>query len=133
MTWVCAEADILMQAFSRRDPDLLTVNQMTELVRERRVAIAPWVRQQVLAATRDARQLDRLAQALAAFPAPRVYPEDHVEAAHREQRLREQGQLLSPAQALSWTVADRRGMLIWSNDRIWTLLVAQGCPMFSAV
>jgi predicted nucleic acid-binding protein len=127
MTWVCPEADVVTLAFTRRDPDLLTVNQMTALVRARRIAIAPWVRQQQLAATRDARQLDRLAQALAAFPAPRVDADDYVEAARREQRLREQGSALSPAQALSWTVADRHGLLIWTNDPV---LVEQDCPLF---
>lgn len=132
MTWVCPEADVLLRAFSRRDPDLLTVNQMTSLVQERRLAIAPWVRQQALAATRDGRQLDRLAQALACFPALRVDPADHAEAARREQRLREQGIAVTPAQALSWTVAERRGAQVWSNEKPWAALATQGCPLFSA-
>lgn len=132
MTWVCPEADVLLRAFSRRDPDLLTVNHLTALIQERRVAIAPWVRQQVLTATRDARQLDRLAQALASFPVPRVEPDDHIEAARREQRSREQGIPLTPAQALSWTVAERRGAQVWSNDKPWAALATQGCPLFSA-
>jgi hypothetical protein len=131
VTWVCPEADVLLRAFSRRDPDLLTVNQMTSLVRERRLAIAPWVRQQALALTRDQRQLDRLAQAFAAFPAPRVEPDDHVEAARREQRLRDLGLAVTSAQALSWTVAERRGALVWSNDKPWAALATQGCPLFS--
>ena len=120
---------MLKRAFTRHDPDLLTVNQMTALVRERRLAIAPWVRQQILAATRDIRQLNRLAHALAGFPVPRVETDDHVEAARREQRLREQGLPLTPAQALSWTVAERRGALIWSNDKPWAAI---GCALFSA-
>jgi len=129
--WVCPEADVLMRAFSRRDPDLLTVNLMTSLVHDRRLVIAPWVRQQVMAATRDGRQLDRLAQALANFPIPRIAADDHVEAARREQQQREQGMALSPTQALSWTVAERRGMQIWSNDKPWAALATQGCPLFS--
>ena len=133
MTWVCPEADVLMWAFSRRDPDLLTVNQMTELIRGRRLVIAPWVRQQILATTRDGRQLTRLALALAPFPMPRVAADDHVEAARREQRLRDQGIPLTASQALSWAVAERCGSLIWSNDKLWSALAAQGCPMFSPV
>ena len=131
MTWVCPEADVLIRAFSRRDPDLLTVNLIISLVHDRRLAIAPWVRQQVLAATRDSRQLDRLAQALANFPIPRIDADDHVEAARREQHQREQGVALSPTQALSWTVAERRGMQIWSNDKPWAVLATQGCPLFN--
>ena len=130
MTFILPEADILTRAFTRRDPDLLLIHQVTSLTRERRLLIAHPVRQMLLARTRDGRQFARLAHALSAFPAPRLLPIDYLEAAHRQQRLREQGVPIAPALALAWTLAERLQAQVWSNDKAWTALAGQGVPQY---
>ena len=130
MTFVLPEADILARVFTRRDPDLLLIHQVTSLTRERRLLIAHPVRQALLARTRDGRQFARLAHALAAFPAPRQSPNDYLEAAHRQQRLREQGVPIAPAVALAWTLAERLQAQVWSNDKAWMMLAGQGAPVY---
>jgi hypothetical protein len=129
---VLPEADVLLRAFSRRDPDLLLIHQVTRCIRDRRLVIGHWARQALLARTRDGRQFDRLAHALAAFPAPRLEPGDYVEAAHRMQRLRDLAIPIAGRQALAWTVAERLGGEVWSNDKPWPALASQGCPVHAA-
>lgn len=131
-TFVLPEVDILLRAFTRRDPDLLLIHHVTRHVRARTLAIGHWTRQALLARTRDGRQFARLAHALAAFPAPRLLPTDHVDAARRMQRLREQGVPVSGRQALAWTVAERLGAQVWSNEKPWHALAGQGCPLHVA-
>ena len=132
MTFVLPEADILARVFTRRDPDLLLIHQVTSQVRARTLLIGQWVRQALLARTRDGRQFDRLAHALSAFPAPRLLPGDYIEAAHRQQRLREQGVPIAHHHALAWTVAERLHAQVWSNDKPWHALAGQGCPCYVA-
>jgi len=131
-TFVLPEADILARAFTRRDPDLLLIHQVTSQARARTLAIGHWVRQALLARTRDGHQFARLAQALSAFPAPRLVPEDYVEAALCSQRLREQGVAVTTSQALAWTVAIRLDAQVWSHDKAWAALVSYGCPLLIA-
>lgn len=131
MRFVLAEADVLLRAFTRRDPDLLLVHLVTTLVRERRLAIQHWVRQALLARTRDARQFLRLEHALAAFPAPRIAADDYVAAARLAQRLSEQGQPITRLQSLSWAVADRLDAEIWAHEKPWPAFASQGCPMYA--
>jgi len=132
MSFVLPEADVLARAFTRRDPDLLLIHQITSHIRARTMAIGHWVRQALLARTRDGRQFDRLAHALSAFPAPRLLPSDYVEAAQRMQRLREQGIAIAHHQSLAWTVAARLHAQVWSNDKPWPALASQGCPVYVA-
>lgn len=132
MTLVLAEADVLERAFTRREPDLLIIHQVTGLIRERRLMIPGWVRHALLRRTRDARNLARLAHVLAGFPTPRLHDDDHAAAALLEMRLREQGQAIQPHQALTWVVARRLALPVWSRDRIWSAFVAQGGAIYEA-
>ena len=130
MTFVLPEADILARVFTRRDPDLLLIHQVTSLIRARTLLIGHPVRQALLARTRDGRQFARLAHALSAFPAPCLLASDYLEAAHRQQRLREQGVPIAPHLALAWTLAERLQAQVWSNDKAWTGLAGMGCPLY---
>ncbi len=129
MTPVLPETDIWFRAFSRKDPDPLTVHAMGQLIRERRVVLVGWIRQALLTRARDERQLTRLRWALSGFPEVVVRPVDHELAASLTRRLRDHGQLLAPWPALLWAISDRLGGEIWSRDRVWLGLADQGCPL----
>lgn len=131
MSFVLPEAEVLQRAFSRRDPDLLLVHQVGEVVRARRLLVAHPVRQELLARCRDERQFMRLDQVLAAFPAPRADARDAVAAARIALRLRERGVAISGPQALTWAVAARLGALVWALDPAWDRLQDLGCPRFA--
>ena len=130
MSFVLPEADILLRVFTRRDPDLLLIHHVTSLTRARALLIALPVRQVVLARTRDSRQFSRLAHALSAFPVPRLLANDYLDAAHRQQRLREQGVTIVPSVALAWTLAERLQSQVWSNGKAWAALAGQGAPLY---
>jgi hypothetical protein len=123
------DVDIWLRAYSRQDPDPLVVHSFSQHVQARGVILVGLVRQALLARTRDGRQFVRLESALTGFPDLPVQPRDHLRAAALVQRLRASQLAVSPWQALLWAIGERIGASIWSQERHWQALRAQGCPL----
>ena len=124
------DVDIWMRAFSRQDPDPLVVHAFGRHIRDRRIFLIGWVRQSLLARVRDERQFSRLAWVLSAFPDLPLMPRDHEIAAATTRRMRELQVPISPWSALVWAVAERLDGAVWSGERAWQSLAAQGCPLY---
>jgi hypothetical protein len=123
---ILPDSDIWIRAFSRTDPDPGVVHAIGQLLPRRRLLLAGPVCQEVLARTRNDRQMARLAWILAAFPTLGIAADDYLAAADLAVRL---PQRPSHQQALLWTVAQRHGVGIWSLDPAWQPLAAHGCPV----
>jgi hypothetical protein len=123
------DADVWLRAFSRHDPDPLVVHRFAREAKARRIVLVGWVRQTLLARSRDDRQFSRLAWILSAWPDLNVCAADHEAAATTTRRLRGMGVPVAPWQALLWAAANRLGGAVWSRDASWIALVRHGCPL----
>jgi hypothetical protein len=130
---VLPDVDMWIKAFSKQMPEPLVVHAFKQAVEQRRIFLFGLVRQAVLARTINERQFARLSRALAGFPDVPILSRDHVRAAERIQQARANRMMLSPWQALAWTVAERTGACIWSTARHWSPLTAAGCPVVSTI
>lgn len=129
---VLPDADIWWKAFSRQDPDPAVVHAFGLAVRARRVFLIGWVRQALLARVREERQFARLTWVLSAFPDLPLLPRDHERAASITRRMRELQVPVSAWSTLVWAVAERLDGVVWSRERHWQALQAQGCPVYRA-
>lgn len=132
-TLLLPDVDLLRKAFDRHDPNPLVVNQVVASVEQRRLLLLGWVRQGLISRAQNAPEAARVARALASFPDLPILPSDHVAAAFLNQRLRQRGVLIQPAQALHWVMADRIDAHIWSLDQRWHPLHHLGCPVVTRV
>jgi hypothetical protein len=130
---VLPDVDIWIKAFSRQVPDPLVVHAFKRAVERRQIFMVGLVRQALLARTTNDRQLLRLSQVLGGFPDLPISSVDHVEAARRIQGQRSQRLVLSPWQAVLWSLAERTGALIWSQAQHWSPLIANGCPASASI
>lgn len=107
----------------RRRLERLSVEQhriseeLSELVREHRVAMVGPVRQELLSGVKVQRTFERLRQALRAFPDEALTTQDFEEAARANNRCRAAGVAGSAIDFLLCAVALRRSLAIFSTDR----------------
>ena len=92
------------------------VEELAELIRERRVALRGPVRQEVLSGIQDARAFNRLRRALRTFEDESMEMVDFEEAAKANNTCRSAGVAASPIDLLICAVADRLGLAIFTTD-----------------
>ncbi len=130
---VIPDVDIWVKALSRQQPDPMVVHAFKLAVERRQIFMLGFVRQALLARTANDRQLSRLTRALAGFPDLPILQSDHIAAARRIQAHRMERKVLSPWQALLWSIAERADIIIWSAAPQWTSLIAAGCPASTSI
>jgi predicted nucleic acid-binding protein len=125
-----AHTDVCIAVFDRRQVQSDVVKEFTQAVHERAVHIAPWVRTELLARTRDGRNFARLHAALEGFPDLRVGVAMQVRAGALIHQARREGQLVpTVTQALAWALAETMDAMVWTRDRRWLALSSLGCPV----
>ena len=92
------------------------VSELTELIKEGRVAIIGLIRQELLSGIRTVEQYNRLADHLRSFPDEPVETEDSEEAAKAGNLCRAKGIVVSVVDALLCAVAMKRGWTIFTTD-----------------
>jgi hypothetical protein len=130
---VLPDVDIWIKAFSRQQPDPLVVHAFKLAVERRQIFMIGLVRQALLARTTNDGQLMRLSQVLGGFPDLPIHAADHVAAARRIQAHRSRRLVMSPWQAVLWSLAERTGAMIWSQAQHWSPLIANGCPASTSI
>lgn len=107
----------------RRKPEHLSAHErrlteaLAELIREGRVQLVGPVRQELLSGIREETQYRRLRDYLRAFPEQPLEAADYEEAAHMNNRCRNQGVAGSAVDFLICAAAQRRGWTIFTTDR----------------
>ncbi|HEY7390505.1 MAG TPA: PIN domain-containing protein [Bryobacteraceae bacterium] len=96
--------------------ETLLASELTELVKEGRAGIIGLIRQELLSGVRTDREFEHLRERLIAFPDEPVYTHDHEEAAKASNKCQAKGITASIVDILICTVAQRRGMAIFTAD-----------------
>lgn len=127
---VLPQVDIWVLALDRRQVQSDVVKAFTEAVRRHALLLAPWVRSDLLARSRDGRTFARLQAALQGYPDLRIDTAIQIRAGALILEARGAGNLIpTMTQALAWALAERLDARIWTRDRRWLALEALGCPM----
>lgn len=92
------------------------VNELSELIREGRVAMVGLIRQELLSGIKTDEQYRRLREHLRAFADELVETADYEEAAKAGNLLRAKGIAVSVVDALLCAIAMKRGWAIFATD-----------------
>jgi predicted nucleic acid-binding protein len=101
---------------SRNTEEARLVQAWEELVRDGRIVLLGLIRQEILSGIADARQFERLRDALAAFPDEDILTADHVRAAEHFNRCRAAGIAGSPVDFVICAAAERLAAPIFTTD-----------------
>lgn len=118
---VLVDTSIWSLALRRKDRDLnqqerLLVWELTELVQEGRAGMIGLIRQELLSGIKTPAQFEKLRTALRAFPDEPLGTEDHEAAAKAGNACRAKGIAAHVVDILICTVAQRRGMTVFTTD-----------------
>lgn len=122
--------DVWIAALDRQAVQPAVVIRFEEAVRARAILLAPWVRTELLGRTRDGRHFARLLAVLEGFGEVRVDAAMQIAAARHISHARARGGTVPTLmQALAWAAAERCQARIWTGDRRWLALAAEGLPV----
>ena len=118
---VLVDTSIWSLALRRKPENLNTreralVNDWADLVRQGRAKIIGLVRQELLSGIKTHGQFETLRKTVSAFPDEAVDTEDYESAAQAGNNCRSKGIAVSPVDMLICSVAQRRGMSIFTTD-----------------
>jgi predicted nucleic acid-binding protein len=118
---VLVDTSIWSLALRRRPRDLnprenLLAGELTELIREGRVAIIGLIRQELLSGIKSSAQFEELRKTLRAFSDQPVEIEDYEAAASASNVCRARGIATTIVDMLICTVAQRRSMSVFTTD-----------------
>ncbi len=123
-------SDVWIAAFDRRSVQPAVVIRFGEAVRARAIVLTPWVRTELLGRARDGRHFARLQAVLDGFAQVRIDAALQSSAAQYINAARIRGgSVPTLTQAWSWAAAERCQARIWTLDRRWLALAADGLPV----
>lgn len=118
---VLVDTSLWSLALRRRPRDLnpresVLVGELTELVREGRAGMIGLIRQELLSGIKTSAQFEELRKTLRAFSDEPIGIEDHEAAAKASNTCRAKGIAATLVDMLICTVAERRGMSVFTTD-----------------
>lgn len=123
-------SDVWIAAFDRRSVQPAVVIRFGEAVRARAIVLMPWVRTELLGRSRDGRHFARLQAVLDGFGHVRFDAALQIAAARHISAARIRGGTVPTViQAWSWAAAERLQARVWTLDRRWLALSADGLPV----